>query len=278
MKDSISNEDFEFISRFALDSAAINIEKGKEQFVEARILPVAQKFGYENIAALVSELKKSKSENIGRQIIESLTTHETSFFRDSIPFEYLKNHIIPEILSNKQQELTIWCGASSSGQEPCSIAMLLKEYFPNAFKKINIIASDLSEAILTQAKSGKYSQFQVNRGLSQNFLDKYFTKNENEYYTIKAEILDMISYQQQNLLHPFSVANNVDIVFLRNVLIYFNIDTRKEILFKIKEILKPGGFLFLGATETTINIDNSFERIQTSNTSCYKNSTMKGRV
>lgn len=272
MNIAITAEDFDFVAKLIKTEAAITLDKGKEYLVQSRLEPVAKSLGFQNIGLLLDNFKKSRNLEICRKIVESLTTHETSFFRDNEPFEILKNTILPKLIEAQRttRELTIWCGAASSGQEPYSLCILIRENFPELLNwKLKILASDLSNAILAKAKDGIYSQIEVNRGLPVKHLVKYFEKKGADWI-VKPELRQMVEYFEQNLLHPFVRVPMVDLILLRNVLIYFDIDAKRQILSKMRALMRPSAYLMLGAAETTINIDDSFERIAFEKTSCYK--------
>ncbi len=272
MSTNITAADFEFVSRLVKDEAAIFLEKGKEYLVAARLEPTAKSLGLQSIEALVTKLRKGREKDLIRKVVESLTTHETSFFRDNEPFEMLRQSVLPKIIAAQQQsrELTIWCGAASSGHEPYSLCMLLRENFPDLVNwKLRFIATDISNAILEKAKSGVYSQVEVNRGLPVRYLVKYFDK-VGQQWIIKEDLRKMVEFGEQNLLHPFTRIPKVDLMMLRNVLIYFDIAAKKEILARIRGVMKQSSYLFLGTAETTINIDDAFERIAFDKTSCYR--------
>ncbi|NDC37135.1 MAG: protein-glutamate O-methyltransferase CheR [Proteobacteria bacterium] len=263
--------DFEYITRLLKEESAITLEKGKEYLVECRLEPLAKSIGLESIAALVSKLKTEQDATLKRRMIESLTTHETSFFRDLEPWEVLRTKILPELIAGlrSKKELTIWCGAASSGQEPYSLCMLLREHFPELLNwKVTILATDVSLSILERARAGIYSQIEINRGLPVRLLAKYF-KQSGSTWQIKPEIRAMVQYAELNLLHPFTTVPQCDLVLLRNVLIYFDLATKREILGKIRSIIRPYGYLFLGTAETTLAIDDNFKRVAFEKTSCY---------
>lgn len=269
---SVSKSDFNYIRDLVLERSAIVLEDGKEYLVESRIGQVAETEGFGSIDQLVQALQKNSQNGLQSKVIEALTTNETSFFRDIHPFETLKNAILPELIKNRKdsRRLNIWCAASSSGQEPYSIAMLIRENFPILFDwKLNFIASDISESMLSRCRSGKFSQLEVNRGLSAPFLVKYFEKTGPAWF-IKEQLRKMIHFQQINLSRELPYLPKMDIIFMRNVLIYFDIETKKKILKRLTSILEPDGFLFLGAAESTINLDSSFERMSYKHSGCYR--------
>ena len=269
---SVSKSDFNYIRELVLERSAIVLEDGKEYLVESRIGQVAETEGFDTIDQLVKALRKNSHNGLQSKVIEALTTNETSFFRDIHPFRTLKDAILPELLENRKntRKLNIWCAASSSGQEPYSIAMLIRENFPALLDwQINFVASDISEKMLDRCRSGKFSQLEVNRGLSASFLVKYFEKKGPTWF-IKKQFQEMIHFQQINLSRELPCLPKMDIIFMRNVLIYFDIETKKKILKQLISMLQPDGFLFLGAAESTINLDSSFERMDYKHSGCYR--------
>ncbi len=269
---SVTESDFNYISKLVLDRSAIIIEEGKEYLVESRIGPIAKSEGFDDIENLVNALRNNSSNGLQDKVVEALTTNETSFFRDVHPFEALKNNILPKLLKQRksQKQLNIWCGASSSGQEPYSIAMLIHDNYPMLLDwNLTFIASDLSREMLDRCRSGEFTQLEVNRGLSAPLMIKYFEKNGLKW-SIKKELRRMIDFQQINLAEPLPYLPKMDIVFLRNVLIYFDLEMKIKILNQIRSILQPDGYLFLGAAESTLNLDDSFKRINFKYSGCYR--------
>ncbi|MCO6432492.1 MAG: protein-glutamate O-methyltransferase CheR [Deltaproteobacteria bacterium] len=269
---TLSSADFEYIAKLVKDEAGITLDKGKEYLVQSRVEPVAKSLGFENITSLVSHLQREADRSRRRRVVESLTTHETSFFRDIEPFEALRTKVLPELLDLRAsaKELSIWCGAASSGQEPYSLCMLLRESFPElADWRLKFHATDVSGHILEKARTASFNQIEVNRGLPIKLLAKYFEKKGQDW-VLKPQVAQMVRFSEFNLLAPFSVLAPADLVMLRNVLIYFDIETKKQILRKVYDLLKPGGYLFLGTAETTLGLCDEFERITFEKTSCYK--------
>ncbi|MGQ3891281.1 CheR family methyltransferase [Legionella sp. CNM-4043-24] len=263
--------DFDFIRQFIKNEAAIIIEPGKEYFVESRLNPVVKDAGYPSLEGLISDIRCKPIEDLKLKVIDALTINETLFFRDIHPFEALKNTILPAILAKKgkDKKLNIWCAASSGGQEPYTIAMILKEH-DDSMKDwtINFIASDISETMLAKAKEGIYNQLEVNRGLPVSYLMKYFKKNGSNWQ-INDDIRRMVRYQKINLMSPWLLPT-MDLVFMRNVLIYFNIETKKNIFKRVEKMLHPDGYFFLGGAETTLGISDEFERTDIHRVSCYQ--------
>lgn len=271
--EALDRQSFNFISNLVRSKSAIVLESGKAYLVESRLSPVARELGLKNIAELVSELQKPGSQKLTQRVVEAMTTNETSFFRDIHPFTALKEKIIPNLIQwrAKEKSLSIWSNACSSGQEPYTIAMLIAEHFPILKDwKVRIISSDLSSQILDRARLGEFNQTEVNRGLPMNFLLKYFTKNENTW-KIRDDIRKMVEFRELNLVEPFpALLPAMDIVFLRNVLIYFSPETKSEILKKVYKVMRKDSYLFLGGSETTMNLKVNFEREQIGSAVCYR--------
>ena len=222
--------------------------------------------------ALIASLRTNPGADLRDRVIEAMFTHETSFFRDGHPFEILKSMILPNLLAKRSpsQNLTIWCAACSSGQEPFSVAMLAREHFPDLARgRLRTIATDLSEPILARAREGLYTQTEINRGLPPALLARYFDK-QGSCWRLKLEIRRMVDFQRSNLAEEWPNLPSPDIIFMRNVLIYFDQETKKSILSKIRKTLKPDGYLILGSSETTLNLDPTFESLSIGKTVCYQ--------
>lgn len=255
--------DYEFLCDFLLKSSGLNLGEKKEYLLESRLIPVAQSLGLSSLEELVQALKTMPTISLKTSVIEAMTTNETLFFRDKKPFNELANLMMPKIIEakNLQRKIRIWCAASSSGQEPYSIAMQLKESLPELSSgwNVEIVATDLDKQILAKAQEGQYTQFEVQRGLSIQMLMKYFEKND-QGWQIKSEIRDCITWKQLNLLDPFSHLGQFDVIFCRNVLIYFDTDRKKQILDRIAPQVSKHGYLILGGAETVLGISDSFTR------------------
>ncbi len=269
---ALRQQDFDFVQKLIQDRAAIVLDNNKHYFVESRLGPVVEEAGLKTIEEFVQMLKTKGTELWFQRVTEAITIHETSFFRDMHPFKALQELIIPEVLENNKTErsLSMWCGASSSGQEPYTISMILDQHFPQLKSwKLNFVATDISNKILDKARQGRYSQLEINRGLPAPLLLKYFQKDGLEWQ-MKAEFRNMIQFKQLNLVTNWPPMPKMDIIFLRNVLIYFDVPTKRRILGKIKELMKPNGFLFLGAAEMPMSVDRSFERVNAARAGCYR--------
>lgn len=265
--------DFDYIRHVVRQQSSIVLESTKEYLAEARLLPLARREGMTSLGELVSRLRTEAPTGVlHRQVVEAMTTNETSFFRDIHPFDALKDVILPELLETRKafRTLRIWSAACSTGQEAYSISMLLKERFPElASWTVEIWATDLATHVLDKAREARFGQHEVNRGLPIKMLMKYFEKDGTEWIA-KEDLRTMVTFTQLNLAERWPARPPFDIVFLRNVLIYFDQDTKKSILDQVQSILRPDGYLFLGAAETTLNLNDSFERVKLDHASCYR--------
>ena len=269
---TITEADFDFISSVVRAESAIVLEKGKEYLVESRLLPVAKESGHQSIADLVSHLRRTPMGPLRGQVIEAMTTNETSFFRDVHPFQAMADTVLPELIRARAGEraLNIWCAASSSGQEPYSIAMLLTDaLIGQPGWRVRLLATDISQQMLDRTKQGLYSQLEVNRGLPAQRLVKHFTRS-GTHWQVNEDLRRMVETRLLNLDAAWPIMPAMDVVFLRNVLIYFDIPTKQRILARVRSLLRPDGYLFLGGAETTLNLDAGFERVQIGNAPAYR--------
>jgi len=269
---SIDPNDFEFVRTMVRNQAGIILEPGKEYLVESRLLPLAKREGLASIADLVAKTRAPLGQVLVQKIVDSMTTNETTFFRDVEPFEALRKFVLPELIERNKQSrrLSIWYAASSTGQEPYSVSMLIQEHFPQLLSwDLQQFATDISPSVLARAREGRYGQVEINRGLPANYLVKYFSKQGNEWQ-LKESVRKMVRFEELNLIRPWPPMLDADIVMIRNVMIYFDIEAKKQILARIRRILRPGGYLFLGGAETTMNLDDSFVRQQYERAGCYR--------
>ena len=269
---------FTYLQQLLLEHAGILLEAEKKYLAEARLAPLAAQEGFESIEALLDSVQAGEgSGQLERKVIEAMTNSETSFFRDLHPFEALRKLVIPELIARRAAErtLNIWCAATASGQEPYSIAMLLREHFPQLHGwKVTLIASDISEAMLSRARAGAYNQIEINRGLPAALLVRYFRRTDGEWQ-IHEELRRAIDFRRVNLTAAWPFMPTMDIIFLRNVLIYFDVPTKKAILARVRQVLAPDGYLLLGGAETTMGLDDSFQRIQTGKSAFYRPAAAK---
>lgn len=263
--------DYDYLSAFLLESSGLALGPSKEYLLEARLIPLAQSSGMADVSELVANLRKKRDPKLSAAVTEAMTTNETSFFRDKTPFDDLKTNILPALIEARRttQRLRFWCAAASTGQEPYTILMTIREHFPQlANWRIEFVATDLCRAALDRAKDGTYTQFEVQRGLPIQYLMKYFDQTANGWQ-VKKELRDAVNYQQLNLLEDFSRLGQFDVIFCRNVLIYFQQETKKEILDRQARMLRSDGYLLLGSAETVLGISDSFKRAGAGRSSVY---------
>jgi len=270
---SLTAENFAFIQTLARDMAAIALDPGKEYLVETRLSPLAEQAGFPSLNAFIQQLRTDRANTLFHdQVIDAMTTNETSFFRDFHPFEALRLHLLPRIIEQRSfaRRLSIWSAASSTGQEPYSLALLIKEHFPQlADWDVSILATDISATVLAQARQGVYSQLEVNRGLPAPLLIKYFTQAGTKWQ-LKEEVKKLVEFRALNLSKPWPILPAVDLVLIRNVMIYFDVEAKKTILKRIRSCLQPHGHLFLGTAETTINLDPNWAPVTTGKCVTYQ--------
>ncbi|MBS2012976.1 MAG: protein-glutamate O-methyltransferase CheR [Deltaproteobacteria bacterium] len=255
-----SSDSFRYITTLLHRRAAIVIEPGKEYLVESRLAPLAKRHGFVSIDALTEAVKRDERGAVASELIEALTTNETSFFRDIHPFEALKTKVLPDVIAARcaTKSLRIWCAAASTGQEIYTIAMVIKENFPELDSwNVQIVGTDLNTAVLARARGGLYRQLEVNRGLPAPMLVKYFER-EGMDWRVKPALKKLVTFQELNLLERWPIFSPPDIVFMRNVLIYFDVATKKEILTRVRKTMRADGYLFLGGAETTMNVDDEY--------------------
>jgi chemotaxis protein methyltransferase CheR len=264
--------DFNYLRELVQQQSAVVLGAEKKYLADLYLEAVAERTGFSSIMALVERLKCTPLGALHTQAIEALLIKETSFFRDHHPFEALKNVIIPHLIQARQQQrsLVIWCAGCSYGQEPYSIAILIREHFPElAHWNLQLIASDLSSQALARLQQGCYSQLEVDRGLSSTLRDKYFRKQQGGWQ-INETLRQMITVRQLNLIHEWNMLPTIDIIFLRNVLIYFDPQTKRSILKKTHQHLHLDGYLFLGGGETLLNLDDEFEPVKLDQSICHR--------
>ena len=252
--------DYEFLRKLLKARSGLVLSAEKHYLVESRLLPVARKAGLFNLTGLVARLKAPDAEPLIVEVVEAMTTNESLFFRDKVPFDHFRDTIMPELLEARaaRRRIRIWCAAAATGQEPYTLAICLKE-MGRELKgwRIEIVASDLSRTVLERAQSGIYSQFEVQRGLPALLLIKYFSQI-GEHWQIAPELRGMVKFLPLNLLHDFSHLGMFDVVFCRNVLIYFDQATKIDVLERIAKQTERDGFLVLGGAETVVGLTEAF--------------------
>ncbi|MEK6235386.1 MAG: protein-glutamate O-methyltransferase CheR [Planctomycetales bacterium] len=263
---------FEYVRKLVREHSGIVLEDGKEYLVESRLAPLVRQDSFDTLGDLIFRLMKTPLGPLHHRVIEAMATNETSFFRDFHPFEMLRKSVLPELVEKRkeQRRLAIWCAACSSGQEPYSIAMLLRESFPHlAGWSLRVIATDMAAETLDRAREGRYGQFEISRGLPAKLLVKYFTQREQEWI-LADEIRRMVEFTQVNLAGGWIPLPPLDLVLLRNVLIYFDQETKQSILTKVARVMQPDGRLLLGSTESVLQMNNAFEHVKRDQSSYYR--------
>lgn len=269
---SIPDDALTYVCSIVRDRSAIELESSKGYLIEARLSPLAKKHGFATATDLIQGVRARKHPNLEKSLIEAMTTNETSFFRDVHPFDALRNTILPALRTSNasRRSLSIWSAACSTGQEIYSIGMLLHEHFPELLPwNVQFVATDLAEEVLARAKAARFSQIEVNRGLPAQLLLKYF-RREGTHWQLAEKVASMVAFKQLNLIERWPQLPAFDVVFLRNVLIYFAPETKKRILQNIRKTMAPNGILFLGAAETTMGLDAAFVREQAGNCVFYR--------
>ena len=259
----ITSRDFDYVRKLVLERSALVLEPGKEYLVESRLNMLASREGFSSLHHLIQGLHLDRSGLLTCKVVEAMMTHETTFFRDVRPFETLRRVVVPALMVRRASErsLNIWCAGCSTGQEIYSIAMLLLEHFPVlAGWTVYLMGSDISKRAIDRAHAGRYTQLEVNRGLPANLLVKYFQKARGEWQ-VNGNLRRMAIFQEINLAGPWPRLPPMDVIFLRNVLIYFDAETRRNLLGRAHRLLNPDGYLFLGGSETTAGADDKFERL-----------------
>lgn len=255
--------DYDYLRNLVKARSGLVLGADKHYLVESRLLPVARKAGLADLAALVQKLKSPDAEPLALQVIEAMMTNETFFFRDRVPFEQFRDTIMPALFAARvaERRIRIWCAAASTGQEPYTLAICLKEMGRKlAGWQIDIVATDISSGALEKARSGTYTQFEVQRGLPIMMLVKYFTQ-VGEHWQVTPEVRSMVQFKAHNLLHDFGRLGMFDVVFCRNVLMYFDQQTKVDVLNRLARVIAPDGYLVLGAAETVVGLTDSFKPV-----------------
>jgi chemotaxis protein methyltransferase CheR len=255
---TISVSSFAFVSDLARRETAMLYDPGKEYLVEARLLPLAREAGCADVDAYVLRLQTDAAERA--KALDALTINETSWFRDNAPYQTFTELMLPAIIAARQhvRHVSIWSAACSSGQEAYSLAMLLDEHLPPGWTA-QILATDVSAKMLARVEAGRYSQVEMNRGLPVTSLVKYFSRTGSEW-EVNDDLKKMVRTQHLNLSTSFPPLPTFDIVFVRNVLIYFDLDVKRDILRRISQVISPDGFMLLGSSETTLDLDDHWDR------------------
>lgn len=268
----IDRSDYEFLAQLLQAQSGLALGPGKEYLLESRLEPIASSLGFPALEALVRVLRRGEDRALVRTVCEAMTTNESFFFRDSTPFRAFQETILPQLLEARRttRRLRIWSAAASTGQEPYTLAMILDQAAPAvAGWNVEILATDYSRPALNRAREGIYNHFEVQRGLPIQYLAKYFQKVGDDWQ-VNAALRRAVTFREANLLESFSSLGRFDIVFCRNVLIYFDVPTKADVLNRIAQVTAPDGYLVLGGSETAMGISERFERVATVATSLYR--------
>lgn len=264
MDTGINQQEYQLFQQYLEDTCGIVLGENKQYLVSSRLSRLMREQSLSSIGDLLKRIK-SGVPGLRERIIEAMTTNETSWFRDSYPFDMLKETLLPELSKGRTQPLKIWSAACSSGQEPYSTSMVIQEYLaskPGAFPgDVIITATDISPAILNEAKVGSYDSLAVIRGLSEERKKRFFTQKVDRW-EVRPEIKARIMFRELNLMQSYTLLGRFDIIFCRNVLIYFSTDSKKDILSRMAKALNPGGYLFLGGSESLASYSDDFETLR----------------
>jgi chemotaxis protein methyltransferase CheR len=257
----VTPQDFDYLRNLLKERSGLVLSAEKQYLAESRLLPVARRHALAGLAELVAMLKTAETGRLAVEVVEAMMTNESFFFRDKIPFDQFRDTIMPALMAARERErrIRIWCTAAATGQEPYSLAMSLKGMGAKlAGWRVEILATDLATEVLEKAKAGVYSQFEVQRGLPIQQLVKFFSQ-VGETWQIAPEIRAMVTFRPLNLLNDFSPLGSFDLVFCRNVLIYFAQDTKIAVLNRLARQIPADGFLVLGAAETVVGLTDAFK-------------------
>lgn len=269
---SLVAEDFHYIRSLVRTQSAVHLDESKEYLVQARLACLVHQEGLESVHELVQRLRAQRHGDLHRQVVEAMTTSETSFFRDLPVWEAIRLHVLPELIQARAAErrVALWSAACASGQEPYTLAMVIREHFPALLGwDLQLLASDLSRRMVARVMHGLYTQAEVNRGLPASLLLKYFCR-DGIHWRVKNCLSSMVRPFVLNLVEPWPALPAMDLVLLRNVLLYFDLEAKRAVLSRVRRILRPDGYLFLGAAETTLNLDDGFEPVQVGNALAYR--------
>jgi len=257
----VTPQDFDYLRKLLRERSGLVLAAEKQYLAESRLVPVARRHDMGTLSELIEKLRSKSPAALIAEVVEAMTTNETFFFRDKLPFDHFRNTMMPALIAARERDrrIRIWCTAASTGQEPYSLAMILKSMGASlAGYRVDILATDLSSEVLEKAKAGIYTQFEVQRGLPVQLLVKFFEQN-GECWQLTPELRSMVQFRSLNLLNDFSALGTFDVVFCRNVLIYFDQDSKIAVLNRIARQMPGDGYLVLGAAETVIGLTDAFK-------------------
>lgn len=264
MSDIIAPSEYEAFCRFLEEACGIVLGENKHYLITSRLNKILSELGINSVGSLVETLKLNTKTELRARVIDAMTTNETFWFRDNYPFHIFEKLVLPELLEKKKRQIKVWSAACSSGQEPYSISMTVQEYFQSKFRNnhdVQIVGTDISPTMLKFAKAGIYDNLALSRGLSPERRKRFFLEL-GQLWQIKEEIKNRTKFVELNLMKPFSNLGKFDVIFCRNVLIYFSTDLKKNILARLAQSLEPEGYLFLGGSESIANYSSLFETVR----------------
>jgi chemotaxis protein methyltransferase CheR len=267
----MSAADHAFIRQLLRERAAIVLTESKGYLIDSRMPPLCRAHGLAGLSELVKELRRAPHGPLAQEVVEALTTNETSFYRDAGCFDALRERILPEIVERRRRarSINIWSAAASTGQEAYTLAMTIADMPELADWRIGILATDIDEKVLARARTGEYSQAEVNRGLPARQLVKHFEKN-GARWRIRETLRRWVRFRRMNLAGPWPAMEPMDLILIRNVLIYFDTQTKRDVLTRARAVLRPGGYVLLGGSETTINLTDAYDRVRLGRTVAYR--------
>lgn len=269
---TITPSDFAFVRDLVHRESAIVLPPGKEYLVTSRLMPIVRRRGDRDLASLLRELRAGRCRRLRAEVVAALATNETSFFRDAHPFEAIRTTVLPELVAARaeQRSLSLWSAAASSGQEAYSLAMLVSDVLSDRPGwSAEVLGTDLSEAMLDRARDGVYTPLEVARGLPPERLARHL-EPYGTGYRVRQGLRDLVRTRPLNLAGPWPALPRMDVVLLRNVLIYFDVPTRRRVLARVRQVLAPDGYLFLGGAETTMDVDDGFDRVRVGEATAYR--------
>lgn len=270
---ALSTHDYEAFRAFLEEACGIVLGENKHYLVASRLGRLMVDEGVATLGELVSRLRQDGNRLLRERIVEAMTTNETFWFRDIFPFDVLKEFILPDLVERRVHNPRIWSAACSTGQEPYSIGMIVQEYLasrPGGLGDVQIHATDISPTILQEAKDATYDNLALARGLSQERKQKYFIQQRDNRWQARPEIRNRVRFSQANLLQSYSMLGRFDVIFCRNVLIYFSSESKADILARMARALNPGGYLFLGSSESITQYSDEFETVRCPRGSVYR--------
>ena len=268
-----TQQEYDEFRKFLADASGIMLGDNKQYLINSRLSPLMEQNSFATLADLLKQLTKYSNRALRASVIDAMTTNETQWFRDQYPFECLRNTILPGMLEQGTKSLRIWSAACSSGQEPYSISMIIHEYNrqnPRRAINMDVVATDISSDILHSASEAKYPEVAIRRGLTEHRLQQFFRQTGNNQWEVRPEIRRGITFKELNLMETFGHMGKFDIIFCRNVLIYFTCEVRAQILPRMASLLNPGGYLILGASESLARYSNAFEMKRYGTGAVYK--------